>query len=340
MMLSSHMTSRLIKIVVVLAIVASLTWAGVTHGEEYLSQLKRLQWSTLVAGLTICCLYRLCNAHGWWFVLRAVRQRLPAATALRVWLSSEACRWLPGSVWNFGSRALLGARAGVAPVPAAASLALELGLTLAAWVIVAGVCFPLCGADVIAKGNLLTPRFQSPAIVLSVFLITVVGGYVAWRVARRCAPGKFARATELLSKLRQAKPEPTRCLVAFGYYGLMVVFSGVGLFCLIHLMNRDVDIPVAAVVGANALAWLVGFFAVVAPGGLVIREGSLAVVLAVWMPLEQAVAVAVVWRVLQIGAELVCVLIVFAPAAVLKLWTGSRDLVRGAPQSQPAREPC
>lgn len=319
MKFTSTVAIRLGKVVLGLAIISCSGWALAKHGQGYLDQLGQVHWSALGVGLAICCGYRLCNAHGWWLVLRALGQRLSPAKALKLWLFSEACRWLPGSVWNFGSRALLGARAGVEPVPAAASLGLELGLTLAAWLVVAGASLPLCGSEMLATVNFPSVRLENSWYAVALVCAMLIAGYVTWRALLRCGSRQAGRLADLLAGVRSARPQPVRCLVAFSYFTLMVVASGLGLACFIGLMDHGVEVPVAAIVGANVVAWLVGFFAFVAPGGLVVREGSLAVVLAIWMPLEQAFAVAVAWRLLQIGAELMCVLIVLMPAAVRKL---------------------
>ena len=121
------------KVVVAAAVVVGMGWSLASLAGPEVGKLAAAVWPALPAVLTLCCVYRVCNAHGWWLVLRAQRQTLPPATALRIWLSSEACRWLPGSVWSFGSRTLLGVKAGIGPLAAGSSLALELVLTMAAW---------------------------------------------------------------------------------------------------------------------------------------------------------------------------------------------------------------
>ena len=61
----------------------------------------------------------------------------------------------------------------------------------------------------------------------------------------------------------------------------------------------------AAAIGANAVGWLVGFFAMVIPGGMGVRETATAFLLSPVMPWQEAALAAVLWRVLQIVAELV-----------------------------------
>ena len=88
------------------------------------------------------------------------------------------------------------------------------------------------------------------------------------------------------------------------YIGLAGL-GGLALLCVITAFNGDAEIPVLAVIGANSVAWLIGLLALFAPGGIVVREGVLAAVLAVWIPLDVAISVAIVWRIVQIVGELV-----------------------------------
>ncbi len=60
---------------------------------------------------------------------------------------------------------------------------------------------------------------------------------------------------------------------------------------------------VAVALAANSIAWLAGLFALFAPGGLVVREATIAVLLCGLMPPEQAVTVALAWRAVQVAAE-------------------------------------
>ncbi len=87
----------------------------------------------LVLALGFCVVHRVVNTLGWTMVLWAMGRPLPARTGARIWLTSEAFRWLPGSVWAYGSRGVLAARAGIPPAVAAVSLLWELWITVLAW---------------------------------------------------------------------------------------------------------------------------------------------------------------------------------------------------------------
>ncbi len=89
--------------------------------------------------------YRLVNAAGWSFIVRALGGSIDLHFGIKTWLSSEALRWLPGSVWGFVSRAYQGQKAGLSKKKAAASLPIEVILTLLAWIFTAAWTSLLCG---------------------------------------------------------------------------------------------------------------------------------------------------------------------------------------------------
>ena len=96
-------------------------------------------------------------------------------------------------------------------------------------------------------------------------------------------------------------------------YVVLAVINGISCYAVIRSLSPTSDVPILAAVAANSLAWLVGLFAVMAPGGLVVREATLALQLGLWMPMGEAVFVAIVWRFVQLAVELVCVTAAFAP---------------------------
>ena len=128
-----RIASAALAIAIGLAIVTTLR----SHGQRLLDAVAAMDGRWMALAFAFCLFYRVVNAFGWTLVLRALGQPMDAGPGVRIWLVSEACRWLPGSLWSYGSRGVLAARAGVPPVTAAVSLAWELILTVLAWVIVA-----------------------------------------------------------------------------------------------------------------------------------------------------------------------------------------------------------
>ena len=293
-----------IRLLLALLIGVSICSAAAACRERIAGVALELNPWALSLALLLCVGYRVLNAGGWTFVLRALRQPLPARTCVRIWLTAEACRWLPGSIWNYGSRAVQAKRAGLTTGVAAASVALELALTMAAWFLVA-VLFVLVHNDWASRLQVAAPRGLMSVVVPSCLVALLMVGLV-WRWAGRWIADRLRHVASQLKTVLDLRPHGRWSAVALVYYVGMVLFQGVVLVCVSRALPFADTIPSSVLVGANAVAWLIGFFAFMAPGGLVVREGGLAAILVAWLPWEQAFALAIVWRLLQMAAELLC----------------------------------
>lgn len=310
-----------VKAMIGLAIFCSISLAASGYGEQ-LRQLKNTNWTILGLGLFFCLFYRLANANGWSYVLESLSTPLPRLVALRIWLTSEACRWLPGSVWSYGSRAMKAKKHGVPAVAAGSSLLLEMLLTIGAWVFTAVVCLISFGDSFAALLSIVPLKF-----VFVFATVISLAGVVAMAAAKKKAgfgengfmAKKLARLQTQFTSLKQTKINYFGVSFAFGYFCVMCFVNGIAAYFVFRAVLPNSDLPLFAVIGANAAAWLVGFFAILAPGGLVVREGTMATMLVAWLPMEQAIAAAVVWRAIQIVVEIACMIPAYAP----KLWTSS-----------------
>jgi uncharacterized membrane protein YbhN (UPF0104 family) len=113
------------------------------------------------------------------------------------------------------------------------------------------------------------------------------------------------------------------------FYIAMGLLNGATLVVIVRSFPGGGDCPISAVIAANAVAWLVGFFALFAPGGLILREACLASLLAPWMTPGHAIAIALAWRLIQIIAEAGCFAIIVG--------TGLPDTMRVVPGHRPGR---
>jgi hypothetical protein len=299
--------SAMVLMVVVIA-VAIATNLG-SHWRKLLDAVFAMdaRWMALAFG--ICLVHRVVNTLGWTMVLWAMGRPLPSRTGARIWLASEACRWLPGSIWAYGSRGLLATRAGIPPAVAAVSLVWELLITMLAWFLVAalGLLFwtgPVPPA-IEAAGRWMAGCSWPVAIVgaAAVGVAVVLGSKALGRKL-----SKLSAAGRDLRHFRANGPGLARVLL---FHIGMVAVNGLTFWLVVQAAPGGDRCPVAVALAANSIAWLVGLFALFAPGGLVVREATIVVLLSGWMPAEQALTVALAWRAIQVAAELVgCLAIV------------------------------
>ncbi len=293
-------------------ILTSMVTAIIGYGDRLAWSLDHIAKGRLFLAFLLYFLYFLLNAYGWTLVLRILGAKLPSSRGIRIWITSEACRWLPGSIWSYGARATQAAECGISHLVSGASLLLELCLSLVGWATVAVSAAIIYRSELTTVARVVPLNIHRGTIICggSAFVVLLLA--CGW-VGRR---GRFqVRCMERLQTLSRLRPDARLTGTLLLYYVPMCCLNGLALYQVVLAVSTESTAPIVGVMGANAAAWLIGFFAIFAPGGLVIREGALATLLAIWLPLEVALSIAVVWRMLQIVEELLLV-----SALSLPLW--------------------
>jgi len=280
--------------------VGCVVLALLPRANEVKLSLSRMSAGCLVIALALCLAYWFLNAGIWSWILESVGYPVPYLAGVRVWLTSESLRWIPGpgSICGACSRVTAARGLGVPLVVASISLPLELSVAVAGWGTVAVIGLTLSGLGL----RLLSTY----AGLIILFCAAGLLGVLGLRLARPWISRQpwFCAGLERLQALLHLRFR--RDLLIRSY--LMAVglnaLHGIGFWLMLaglggqHMVN-----PVAAI-GANAAGWLLGFFAIGIPGGIGVREAGAALVLSPLMPWQQAVLAAALWRVLQIVAEL------------------------------------
>jgi len=281
---------------------------------HYSGEVKRhvtlINLRVLFAGYALCLLYRVLNSAGWGMVLRAMRQRLPVIRGMRLWLTAESMRWLPGSIWSFASRVYQASQNGVPTVVASASLPLELLLTVGAWTLVASGGILASGHSVDWR-SLLTPR------VIAFAVGGIFVGIVVLLVTFRAFPhnriqGKLKSLISELHALRSIRLRWGILAAVLVFYTALCCLNGFAFYVVLRSVSDSAVDPVA-VIGINACGWLLGFLAIGAPGGIGVREAGSAMLLSAVMPLPSAIAASVLWRVVMILDEFTCLAVCLLP---------------------------
>ena len=274
---------------------------------------------TFVFATLISVVYRAVNPIGWNLVLGGLGYRTNVIGSTRVWLLAESRRWLPGGIWGYASRATQAGELGVPVSVASASMLIELLITMAAAVIVSlvGVAFHYEDlADtiqrmVVEKSNI---RFGTPAVAA---LIDRLAALVV--ATHRTLIRNLANLAEKFKLLADVKVDWSRIGAALGYMTLMAVVNGTIGVCLLPIIDSSASVPVAAMIAATATAWIIGFLAFFSPGGVFVREAALATLLLPWIPYETGIAMAVLSRIAQLAAELICMLPIVLPGRRLSI---------------------
>jgi uncharacterized membrane protein YbhN (UPF0104 family) len=264
--------------------------------------LSRMSAGYLVIAMVLCLAYWFLNAGVWSWILESLGHPIPYFTGVRVWLTSESLRWLPGSIWGFCSRLTAARDLGVPLAIASISLPLELTVAVTAWVIVAVVGLALSGLGARLAGTYAS--WLPP--ICAAGLVALLGLRLGWPVLRR--QWWFSSGLERLRTVLSLHLG-RRALIRSGllYIGLNAA-HGMGFWLMLAGMGYQHTVSPVAAIGANAAGWLLGFFAIGVPGGIGVREAGAALVLSPLMPWQEAALAAALWRVLQIVAELASLL--------------------------------
>ena len=288
-----------------LVFVAALYWVGkmavgaihdVRSGQLVLD--IRPGWLVLSGALVLATYCLLIGA--WLYIIDGLSgDRIPYVDGARIWFLSNAVgQFVPGKVWGIVQMGAMSIEAGINPIAAGAASVLNTVVNIATGMAV----------GVIAGTPILIAYAGSRAQWASVIAAAAIIGIIALPVL---IPLLFRIARRLGAKVPEQDLPPRLIgvavvanVIAWGMYGIAFLCLNRGL---VDLPSYD---PIQHI-AVNATSYVVGYMALIAPGGLGVREATLEqMMLAANMANPaQAQAVSVVSRLWQ-------VIIVVLPALI------------------------
>lgn len=224
-------------------------------------------WRVAFSALIVFVSYGVLIAT-WRSMVVAWGERLRVDDAMRIWFVSNLGRYIPGKVWQIGAMGAMAQRVGVSPVAAAGSSVVIALINVLAGFAVVGVT----GAGLVST---VLPTTAALLIGLVVGAVAVIA--LPWllppltRFALR-ATGRQPDAGVVALPLRAVLIAALGCAVAWVLYGLAFRELSVAI-----LGGASGD--AATYVAVFTLSYLLGFIVLLAPGGLVVREVSMATLL-------------------------------------------------------------
>lgn len=229
---------------------------------------------------------------GWCIVLRALGTSLGYKASFRITARAEIAKYLPGGIWNDVGRVSSSKAAGIPTHQAVLGVLIEKTLLL-----VAGASTFL--GTLVFWENLVRKNL----IVVSIAIIAAA--------ILLLHPKVFATLVNFgLRILFKKKPISN---LSFGYdsllklglfYLFITVLGGIAFyFFVLAFYSAKINLPV--VIGMCAIAWVIGFLVIFSPQGLGVREGVLAGLLQLYMPLPTAIVIALSYRLWQVIKEII-----------------------------------
>src|SRR5579863_5662864 len=245
-------------------------------------------------------------------IWRAILARLGASlglrTTLRIYLASEFVRYIPGNVWHVLTRILWVSKYGVSRTTAFASMTIELITKLSAGVLVFALSL-LFWHDIGAVGSFLHSWFIilfGIAIILALAVglhPRVLNGLLnlALRILKRQPVSLTVRYRDIL-------------LVTLLWSGSWLIAGGAFYLMVLALWPATPIVALPICVGIYAIAWDIGFVSFITPSGLGFREGAIALLLALALPVLPAslgAIIALLSRFVSTLAEVLCVSVAY-----------------------------
>ncbi len=200
----------------------------------------------------------------WQLLLRLWGSPLPRTDAARIWFVSSLGKYVPGKVWSIAAMAVLAKEAGASPVAATGSAIIMQLVNLAAGFAVVA----LAGA-----GDLLAayPLIRAGAwLTVALTLVGLLFGPALLRWALRAASRLLRQPAPQIPRITR-----TDLVLLFGANVVAWIAYGVGFGIFWRaLLGHGGGISLAAL-AVYTSSYLLGFLALVVPGGLGVRETAL-----------------------------------------------------------------
>jgi hypothetical protein len=300
------------------SLVVALAWAWFLHGQ--LSELQQYPWelSPPAFALAIGCgaLYFGGLAWSWALLLHQISAPAPISqpAATRVWLLSMMTRYIPGNVWHILSRVAMAGSLGASRTHILTSATIEQVLTIVGALALTGLTLPLWG---VVPGN---ETWLLVLLPLGLVLLhpRILGALMGWAATRFKRP-------ELAWHYRYR----TMVGLVLAYAGANL-WAGLALYVVLWGLTPVSLVQLPLVVGASALAWVVGYLSFLTPSGLGVREAVLVALLALVFPQPVAIVGSLLFRLVATLGELL---------ALLAAWTHGRLTGQAAvPEQSPGAE--
>lgn len=246
----------------------------------------------LLAALLVWAMYALL-VSSWRMLLTAWGEGLDGWTAARIWTVSNLGKYLPGKVWAIAGMAILARQAGVSPAAATGSAVVLQAVSIGSGAAVAA----LTGAAAIERAR--------PGTLAGLWLLVaaaVVG------IALLLWPPVLRRLLRLAAPEAAGQPAPPLPPILYGVAANLVAWVGYGvaLWLLARGLLPQAGLGVRAAIAVFTASYLAGFLALIAPGGLGVREGLFILMLQGSLGIGAATALALASRVLltitEVGA--------------------------------------
>lgn len=250
-----------------------------------------LHWEFIAASLIITWAMYGFLILGWRAVLHGWRQPIRAVDAARIWTISSLGKYIPGKVWAIAGMAVMSQRVGVSGAAATGSAIIMQLISIATGTI---ITFALIGTRFLDE---VLPGASLAAIAIAVIALICVLALTSPSLTRRIG--------FVVGRPDAVKPVEPESLAA-ALFTNFIAWAGYGLALQLLLLGtiENLTLDWATATGAFAASYLIGYLALIVPGGAGVREIFLILLLRPSIGLAPATALALASRVVLTVNEL------------------------------------
>lgn len=260
-------------------------------------QLRGFDWQVrpglLMVSVGMLSLVFLWGVVVWKVLLRKFGAEVPFRALARAWFLANLSRYAPGVglVWQFVSLTQLGPDAGLTPSATVTSLLVQMGFLLLSAGLLGIYLLPAALAGEIGP-VLAVLRWAGPLTLLLVH------------------PAVIRMALQAVSRITRRQTLEWQGSWIDGLWMLTLsssawVLNGIAFYLLLQSLVPLPASALPAITAVNALAFIVGYAAFFAPGGLGFKEAALALLLSGLVPSGVAASLAIATRLWTMAAEII-----------------------------------
>jgi len=228
------------------------------HWQEVASiRLDGSSWVYLAIALSVTLLAHIWTGWVWGWILQMLDQPVPGPWAVRVYLTTNIAKYIPGNIWHYYGRIQAGMIAGIALEVVTVSVLLELLLLAAAALLVAFLGAPQAGWALQGLGLAVVLTAVHPAVL-----------NVGIQVLRTIQGTGSPRTTAMAFRVKRYPLQPL--LGEVGFLGL----RGAGFLSTLLAFGPINSDQILLLLGSFSLAWLLGLVVPGAPGGVGVFEAT------------------------------------------------------------------
>ncbi len=254
----------------------------------------QLNFLTLFFSLVIIIIYFIFISLGWHKLMRYLDVRnLKKLQAIKIRTISDLGRFIPGKIWLVVGRIYLCKKKQISEAKTTLSTLLEIAINIFAALIIFLITLPFIPG---------IPSYTFYGFILIPILLMALHPKIFIPI--------FNYGLKLFKKPHDdLEITYIQILYLVILFILFWLFAGVSLFLLTYSFYQ---IPISLylpLIGIFCISWVLGFLFFISPGGLGVREGILAVLFALVLPVPIALILAVLTRLWMLIGELLTALI-------------------------------